>query len=91
MNANIARSQRAKLPLAVIAIRISPATGTEMYGLTWKYWSASETPMNSVVMVRKLRMNRSPTLKAAQNRPNRSLMSRACPTPVTAPSRTTIS
>ncbi len=91
MNANIARSQRAKLPLTVIAIRMSPAIGTEMYGLTWKYCSASETPMNSVVMVRKLRMNRSPTLNQPQNRPNRSLMSRACPTPVTAPSRTTIS
>ena len=47
--------------------------------------------MNSVTMVRKLRMNRSPTLNQPQNRPNRSLISRACPTPVTAPSRTTIS
>ena len=34
MNANIARSQRAKLPLAVIPIRTAPVTGTEMYGLT---------------------------------------------------------
>ena len=48
MNANSDRSQRAKLPLAVIAIRTIPAIGTEMYGLTWKYCSASETPMNSV-------------------------------------------
>ena len=91
MNANIARSQRGKLPLAVIATSMTAATGTEMYGLTWKYCSASETPMNSVMMVRKLRMNRSPTLNQPQNRPNRSLISRACPTPVTAPSRTTIS
>ena len=30
MNANIARSQRAKLPLAVIAIRTAPAIGTEI-------------------------------------------------------------
>ena len=62
-----------------------------MYGLTPKKRSASETPMNSVTIVRKFRMNRSPTLNQPQNRPNRSLISRACPTPVTAPSRTTIS
>ena len=47
--------------------------------------------MNSVAMVRKFKMKRSPTEKAPQNRPKRSLMSRACPTPVTAPRRTTIS
>jgi len=47
--------------------------------------------MNSVVIVRKLSRNRSPTLNQPQNRPNRSLISRAWPTPVTAPSRTTIS
>ena len=47
--------------------------------------------MNSVTMVRKFSRNRSPTLNQPQNRPNRSLISRACPTPVTAPSRTTIS
>ena len=47
--------------------------------------------MNSVTMVKKLRMNRSPTEKAPQNLPKRSLMRRAWPTPVTAPSRTTIS
>ena len=47
--------------------------------------------MNSVAMVRKLRTKRSPTEKAPQNLPKRSLMSRAWPTPVTAPSRTTIS
>ena len=48
-------------------------------------------PMNSVTMVRKFRRKRSPTLNQPQPRPNRSLMSRAWPTPVTAPSRTTIS
>ncbi len=47
--------------------------------------------MNSVVIVRKFSTNRSPTEKAAQNLPNRSLISRAWPTPVTAPRRTTIS
>ncbi len=31
------------------------------------------------------------TLNAPQNLPNRSRISRACPTPVTAPSRSTIS
>ena len=34
---------------------------------------------------------RSPTLNRPQNRPNCSLISRAWPTPVTAPSHTTIS
>ena len=62
MKANIACSQRRKLPLAVIAISRTPVTGSEMYWLTPKYCRASETPMNSVTMVRKLRMNRSPTL-----------------------------
>ena len=47
--------------------------------------------MNSVTIVRKFRMNRSPTEKKPQKRPNRSVINRACPTPVTAPSRTTIS
>ena len=47
--------------------------------------------MNSVTIVRKLSTKRSPTLNQPQNRPKRSLMSRACPTPVTAPSLTTIS
>ena len=91
MNMNMARSQRRKLPLAVMPTSSRAATGTETYGLMPKYCSARETPMNSVTMVRKLRMNRSPTLNQPQNRPNRSLISRACPTPVTAPSRTTIS
>ena len=36
MNANIACSQRRKLPLMVIAISTSAAIGTEMYGETWK-------------------------------------------------------
>ena len=47
--------------------------------------------MNSVVIVRKFNTNRSPTENQPQKRPKRSLISRACPTPVTAPSRTTIS
>ena len=48
-------------------------------------------PMNSVTSVSALRMNRPMTLKAPQNLPNRSRISRACPTPVTAPRRSTIS
>jgi hypothetical protein len=36
-------------------------------------------PMNSVMIVRALRMNRSMTLNAPQNLPNRSRISRACP------------
>ena len=47
--------------------------------------------MNSVTMVRKFNRNRSPTENQPQPRPKRSLINRACPTPVTAPKRTTIS
>ena len=47
--------------------------------------------MNSVTMVRAFRMKRSMTLNAPQNLPNRSRISRAWPTPDTAPSRSTIS
>ena len=47
--------------------------------------------MNSVTTVRKLRTNRSITENQPQKRPNRSTISRAWPTPVTAPRRTTIS
>ena len=47
--------------------------------------------MNSVTMVSALRMNRSMTENAPQNLPNRSRISRAWPTPVTAPSLSTIS
>ncbi len=65
--------------------------GTEMYSLTPKYPRAKLTPMNSVAMVRKFKRNRSPTENAPQNLPNRSMISRAWPTPVTAPRRTTIS
>ena len=36
MNTNMACSQRRKLPLAVIAIRMTAAIGTETYGLTPK-------------------------------------------------------
>ena len=48
-------------------------------------------PMNSVTRVSALRMIRSATMSVAQDRPNRSMISRACPTPVTAPRRSTIS
>ncbi len=47
--------------------------------------------MNSVTIVSALRTNKLITLKAPQNRPNRSRISLAYPTPVTAPSRSTIS
>ena len=48
-------------------------------------------PMNSVTMVSALSRNRSMTLNAPQNLPKRSRISRAWPTPVTAPRRSTIS
>lgn len=48
-------------------------------------------PMNSVTIVSAFSRNRSITLNAPQNLPKRSKISRAWPTPVTAPSRSTIS
>ncbi len=90
-NTNIMRSHFWKLPVMVIRTRSSAATGTEAYLLTPRYSSANATPMNSVTMVRKLRMKRSITENAPQKRPNRSRIRRAWPTRVTAPSRTTIS
>jgi len=68
-----------------------PASGTETCGRTPKYVSESETPMNSVMMMRKLTVRMLETAIVPQSRPNRSRTSRACPTPETAPSRATIS
>ncbi len=76
-NTYMKRSQLRKLPVAVIATSASAATGTAMSALTPKYPSARQTPMNSVTIVRKLRMNRSPTENQPQKRPKRSLISRA--------------
>ncbi|GAA3077744.1 hypothetical protein GCM10020000_74220 [Streptomyces olivoverticillatus] len=56
-----------------------------------RYPTASVMPMNSVTIVSALSRNRSMTENAPQNFPNRSRISRACPTPVTAPRRSTIS
>ncbi len=47
--------------------------------------------MNSVTRVSAFRMNRSMTSSEPQNLPNLSMISRAWPTPVTAPSLSTIS
>ncbi len=69
MNTNMNRSHRRKLPVAVITTSVTAAMGTEMYLLTPKYDRARLTPMNSVAMVRKFKMNRSPTEKAPQNLP----------------------
>ncbi len=85
------RSQRRKLPETVMRISPTAAMGTARYSLMPKYSRARLTPMNSVAMVKKFKMKRSPTENAPQNLPNRSMISRAWPTPVTAPSRTTIS
>ncbi len=68
-----------------------PARGTEISGRTPKYVSESETPMNSVMMIRKLTTRMLETATVPQSRPNRSRTSLACPTPETAPSLATIS
>ncbi len=90
-NAIAIRSNRRKLPVIAEAMMTSAASPTAMTLGTPRNPAASVMPMNSVTMVSALRMNRSMTLNAPQNRPNRSRISRACPTPVTAPSRSTIS
>ena len=56
-----------------------------------KYESACSTPMNSTTTVTALMMNRSDTEKLPQNFPNLAKISLPCPTPETAPRRTTIS
>lgn len=75
----------------MIATSAAADTGTTTYFETPMYSAARLMPMNSVTMVKKLSKNRSPTENQPQPRPKRSLISRACPTPVTAPRRTTIS
>ena len=90
-NVTAIRSNRRKLPVNAAAM-ITPAASTTATSFgTPRYPAASVIPMNSVTMVSALRMNRSMTENAPQNLPNRSRISRACPTPVTAPSRSTIS
>ena len=90
-NATAIRSNRRKLPVAAAA-RITPAASSTAISLgTPRYPAAMVIPMNSVTRVSALRMIRSATMSVAQDRPNRSMISRACPTPVTAPRRSTIS
>ncbi len=60
------RSQLRKLPEAVMRINATAAMGTAMYSLMPKYSRARLTQMNSVVIVRKFKMKRSPTENAPQ-------------------------
>jgi hypothetical protein len=76
------RSQLRKLPEAVMRIKQTAARGTAMYSLMPKYSRARLTPMNSVAIVKKFKMKRSPTENAPQNLPKRSMISLAWPTPV---------
>src|ERR1039458_2151596 len=71
------RSQLRKLPEAVMRINPTAARGTAMYSLMPKYSRARLTPMNSVAIVKKFKMKRSPTENAPQNLPKRSMISRA--------------
>jgi hypothetical protein len=91
MSTYIARSQPRKLPDMVTAIRKAAATGTETSLLIPKYPSDSETPTNSVTSVSRFSASRSASAKPPQRRPNRAVISRACPAPVTAPRRAAIS
>ncbi|PQM49628.1 hypothetical protein C1Y40_00147 [Mycobacterium talmoniae] len=91
MSRNISASQRRKEPPATTANNSAAAAGIAIALGHPRNPSARETPMNSVTIVNPLRINRSPTLNAPQNLPNRAKISRAWPTPVTAPNRSTIS
>src|SRR6201998_3517499 len=57
MNTNIARSQRRKLPVAMIATSATAAVGTTMYLEMPMYSAARLTPMNSVTRVKKFSRN----------------------------------
>ena len=73
----MARSQRRKLPLIVMPIRITAASGTATTDLSPKYSPARLIPMNSVLIVKKLRRKMPATEYQPQNRPKRSLISLA--------------
>ncbi len=85
------RSKRRKLPVAAAASIRAAATATPAAFGTPKYSSPRLAPMNSVTIVSAFSTNKSMTLNAPQNAPKRARISRACPTPATAPSRSTIS
>ncbi len=91
ISANISCSQRRNEPPATTTNSSTAAAGIAIVFGQPRNPSASDTPMNSVTIVNALRINRSPTLNAPQNLPNLSKISRAWPTRVTAPNRSTIS
>ncbi len=73
----MARSHRRKLPLTVIPIRITAASGTAITVRRPKYSPARLMPMNSVLMVKKLSRKMPATENQPQKRPKRSLISLA--------------
>ena len=90
-NVTAIRSNLRKLPVNAAARITTAASSTATSLGTPRYPAARVIPMNSVTSVSAFRMSRSSTESVPQNLPNRSMISRACPTPVTAPSRSTIS
>ncbi len=85
------RSKRRKLPVEAAAMVTAAAAITPQPLGIPRYCRPSVTPMNSVTMVSAFSRKRSMIEKAPQNFPNRWKIRRAWPTPVTTPSRTTIS
>src|SRR5580693_4524355 len=81
ISTNISASQRRNEPPATTANNSTVAAGIAMILGQPKKLRAIATPMNSVTMVKALRISRSPTLKAPQNLPKRSNINRACPNP----------
>src|ERR1019366_1902764 len=76
MNSIMKRSQRLNEPVAVTPKRSRIATGTATYLLTPKYCMEYSTPMNSVMMIKKLRKRIEKIERLPQYRPSRSRMSR---------------
>ncbi len=77
INRNINRSQRLNEPPATTANNSTAAAGTATNFGQPRNPRAIDTPMNSVTIVNAFKINRSPTLKAPQNLPNRSKIKRA--------------
>src|SRR5580698_5887117 len=85
------RSQERYDPPAITPKSSTADTSTAITVDRPKYVRACSTPMNSAEIVTALMTNKSPTAKQPQNLPNLAKISLPCPTPETAPSRSTIS
>src|SRR5260221_208581 len=81
-HADLEASERRELAHREKAVGWFVAGGKATWRLKPKYSAGGVTPLNSVLMTIKFRRNSPPTEYQAQNRPKRSVMSLARPTPV---------